>query len=178
MFRVIVMAMCVSVLGFSPVWGQGEEEMSPSPFFLDVPSAGGHYSGVGTVHGWICKPAGDLTIRFNDREPLSLLYGAQRADVLNAEACDSAAVGFVTVWNWGELGDGEHTATVYDGEEMLTEVTFTVATLGEAYVPDAEGSCMIEDFPAMGETASFTWSTATQHLELDRMEMAEEDAMQ
>ena len=90
--------------GLSLAAAQDQEKMLPETpavtHVLDIPAAGGLYSGVGAIHGWICEPMGDLTVRFNGGAPIPLLYGAQRADVLAAGACDHAAVGFVTIWNW------------------------------------------------------------------------------
>ncbi len=178
MGRIVVIMLqggLVLCCGLSPAGAQTQEEMLPETpaitHVLDIPAAGGLYSGVGAIHGWICEPMGELTIRFNGGNPIPLLYGAQRADVLAAGACDHAAVGFVTIWNWSELGDGEHTAVVYDGEAAIAERTFMVATFGVPFLTEAAGSCLIDDFPAPGETAHFTWVQETQHLELERGEM-------
>lgn len=160
--------------GLSPAGAQEQEKMRPETpagtHFLDIPAAGGLYSGVGAIHGWICEPMGELTIRFNGGAPIPLLYGAQRADVLAAGACAQATAGFVTIWNWSELGEGAHTAVVYDEGQAIAERTFRVATFGVPFLTEAVGACTIEDFPAPGETAHFTWVPETQHLELERGE--------
>ena len=72
-------------------------------------------SGIEVISGWKCD-AGELTVRFNGGSPLSLVYGSERKDVLDAKACDQAEVGFVSIMNWGELGDGPHTAVVCDDD--------------------------------------------------------------
>ena len=173
MYRVVVLVLQVGMLLCLPAaWAQDAPSVT---HFLDVPSPGGNYSGVGAIHGWICEPMGELTIRFDDGEPLPLLYGAVRSDVLAKGACDHAEVGFVTIWNWGELGEGEHTAIAYDDGVLLAEHTFTVATFGVPFLEEAEGNCLIDDFPAPGETAHFTWTQGTQHLELEMREMQEEE---
>ena len=74
--------------------------------------------------------------------------------------------GFVAIYNWARLGDGQHTAIVYDNGVEFGRSTFEVATLGEEFVVGAEGECTIEDFPSVGETAEFRWNQNTQHLEL------------
>ena len=179
MGRVVGVVSIMLCFLLAPIGAQGQEEGQETPataYFLDVPYQGGQYSGVGTVHGWICEPMGDLTVRFDDGEPIPLLYGAQRADVMEAGQCDHAEVGFVTIWNWGELGEGEHTARVYDGDMLLVEHTFMVATFGVPFLTDAEGSCTIADFPSTGETAHFTWTQGTQHLELDPSEDTDGEA--
>ena len=132
---------------------------------LDVPTPHTTLSGVGVIHGWKCE-AGELTVRFDGGPPLPLLHGAARADVLRAGACNHANVGFVSIMNWGELGDGTHTAVVYDDGVEFDRSTFDVATTGEAFLRDAAGQCLVEDFPAPGEQALFTWSQPTQHMEL------------
>ncbi len=75
--------------------------------FLDVPANGQQYSGLGTVHGWICAPQGELTVRFDGGDPFPLPYGMRRTDVWEAGFCTHAHVGFVIAWNWGDLADGE-----------------------------------------------------------------------
>ncbi len=132
---------------------------------LDVPTPHTTLSGVGVIHGWKCE-AGDLTVRFDGGPPLPLLHGAARQDVLNAGGCDSAQVGFVSIMNWGELGDGQHTAVVYDNGVEFDRSTFDVVTTGEAFLRNASGQCVVEDFPAPGEEARFIWNQATQHMEL------------
>ena len=64
---------------------------------------------------------------------MPLAYGNERADVRNAGACRSAQVGFVSIMNWGNLGDGTHTAVAYDNGVEFARSTFTVATTGEPY---------------------------------------------
>ena len=134
---------------------------------LGIPGNGAKLSGVGVISGWKCAAEGALTIVFNDDgQHVPLLYGSQRPDVLAAGACDHDRVGFVAIWNWAELGDGEHTAIAYDNGIPFARSTFTVITLGTAFVRDAVGECTMDDFPVPGETATFTWNQATQHLEL------------
>ena len=137
------------------------------PAVLGNPGHGGSYSGIGVVSGWKCEAEGDLTVVFNgDGKHIPLLYGSERTDVRDAGACREANVGFVTIWNWANLGEGSHTAVAYDNGKEFARSTFTVASLGEAFVEGARGECTIEDFPSTGETATFAWNQNTQHLEL------------
>ena len=101
---------------------------------LDIPSNGASYSGIGVITGWKCQTSGPLTIRFNGGDPIPLAYGNERSDVRNDGACTHAAVGFVSIWNWANLGDGTHTAVVYDNGVEFARSTFTVTTLGQEYV--------------------------------------------
>ena len=133
---------------------------------LGVPGNGAKLSGVSVISGWKCE-AGDLTIVFNDDgKHIPLLYGTERPDVLNAGACDSAEVGFVAIWNWGNLGDGEHTAVAYDNGEKFAESTFTVTTPGTDFLTGASKEITVEDFPNPGDTTVLEWNEGTQHFEI------------
>ena len=133
---------------------------------LDVPRNQSLISGIGVIHGWKCQ-AGQLTVRFDGGPPLPLLYGAQRKDVQRAGSCAHANVGFVSVINWGELGDGTHTAVVYDDGAEFTRSTFTVVTTGTGpWHTGNNGECVATDFPDFNQQATFVWSQATQGMEL------------
>ena len=132
---------------------------------LGVPGPHTPVSGIGVISGWKCD-AGALTVRFDGGEPIPVLYGAERADVLNEGACDHANVGFVSIMNWGNLDDGEHTAVVYDDGVEFGRSVFTVRRFRDAFVRGASLTLPVQDFPHQGDNAVFTWSQATQHLEL------------
>ena len=129
---------------------------------LDVPTPQTTLSGVGVIHGWKCD-AGDLTVRFDGDPPLPLLHGAARLDVLHAGACDSAQVGFVSIMNWGELGDGHHTAIVYDNGVEFARSTFTVSSPGMAFLRNLMGRG--EAVLSNGQRAMLVWAEATQGFE-------------
>ena len=133
---------------------------------LDIPGNGTTLSGVGLISGWKCEAKGDLTIRFNGGDPIPLLYGSERTDVRNVGSCPDADVGFVAVMNWGNLGDGEHTAVAYDDGVEFARSTFTVVTTGEKFLEGARARVSVRDFPRTGETATFEWNQSTQHLEM------------
>ena len=132
---------------------------------LEIPGNGVTLSGIGVISGWKCEAEGDITISLNAGESIPATYGLPRADT--SGVCENDGNnGFFSYTNWGNLGDGEHTAVVYDKGVEFGRSTFTVATLGEAFVRGASGECTITDFPAPGEAATFAWNQATQHLEL------------
>ena len=133
---------------------------------LDIPGHGTTLSGIGVISGWKCAADGALTIRFNGGDPLPLLYGSERGDVRRQGACPDSDVGFVAVMNWGELGDEEHTAVVYDNDVPFARSTFMVVTTGAAFRTDLAGEFTIQHFPDPGDTARFVWNTSTQHFEL------------
>ena len=131
---------------------------------LDTPHNGSSYSGIGVIYGWKCSANGPLTVRFNGGNPLSLAYGNERGDTVGN--CGDTNNGFVSIMNWANLGDGTHTAVVYDNGREFARSTFTVTTLGDEYVRGASGECTISDFPSSGETATFEWDQSTQGLVL------------
>ena len=130
---------------------------------LENPSPNSFSSGIGVISGWKCD-AGELTVRFDGGEPIPLAYLNERADT--ASVCGDTDNGFVSIMNWGNLGDGEHTAIVYDDGEEFDRSVFTVRRFQEAFVTNASLTVSAQDFPNQGETAVFAWSQPTQHLEL------------
>lgn len=133
---------------------------------LEVPSSNTTVSGIGVISGWKCAAEGDITIRLNGGDPFPATYGLPRSDT--SSVCgDDGNNGFFSYWNWGNLGDGEHTVVAYDSGKEFARSTFRVVTTGEEFLRGASGTCEIPDFPAPGETARFKWNQSTQHLELD-----------
>ena len=130
---------------------------------LENPSPHSFSSGIGVISGWKCD-AGELTVRFDGGEPIPLAYLNERADT--ASVCGDTDNGFVSIMNWGNLDDGEHTAVVYDDGEEFDRSVFTVRRFQEAFVRGASTTVFTKDFPRQGDTAVFTWSQPTQHLEL------------
>ena len=154
------------VLLLSPAWALART--------LDSPANNSTVSGIGVISGWKCEAVGDITVSFDDGDPIPLVYGSSRGDTSASCNDDDGLNGFVAIWNWGLLSDGPHTAVVYDNEVEFARSTFSVVNFGQEFV-EATRECMIEDFPAMGETATFAWNESTQHLELAEIMGAPED---
>lgn len=133
---------------------------------LENPGNGSFYSGIRVISGWKCTANDPLTVRFNGGDAIPLAYGNDRSDVRGVGACPSARVGFVSIMNWGNLGDGTHTAVVYDDGVEFDRSTFDVVTTGEPFLRGAVGQCIVPDFPAPNEAARFIWNQPTQHMEL------------
>ena len=164
--RKIIAGCCLAlagVLAASTSWAAG----------LGNPAPGRLYSGIGVISGWKCQAEGDLTIVFNnDGRHIPLLYGAERTDVRATGQCLENAhdnVGFVTIWNWGNLGDGEHTAVAYDNGVEFSRSTFTVGSTGEAFLKGVTRQHLLENFPVSGETTILEWNESTQHFEIRGM---------
>ena len=159
---------------------------------LENPGDGQLYSGIGAISGWKCEATVPLTIRFNDGRSIPLVYGSARPDTRSV--CGDANNGFVAIWNWGNLGDGIHTARVYDNGVAFAETTFQVGTLGVAFWdgvhclparPDAcwEGESFSSTLTRLHQSGYdgtwwaapgtsldpwdtyFTWNANTQHFE-------------
>ena len=120
------------------------------------------------IRGWKCEAVGDITVVIGGGSPISMTYGNEWPDVRNAGGCSSAHVGFVSIWNYGELDSGEHTAVAYDNGVEFARSTFTVVRASEesGYLQDVTAECTVPDFPDVGTNARFEWNTGTQHLEL------------
>ena len=131
---------------------------------LEIPSNAAKLSGIGVISGWKCAANGQLTISFNAGDPIPLVYGSERSDT--AEVCGDTNNGFVAIWNWALLGDGEHMAVAYDDGVEFARNTFEVATTGEEFVTGTSAWVRMPDFPAPGETTRFEWNETTQHLEM------------
>lgn len=134
---------------------------------LDIPAPQTTVSGIGVISGWKCQANGPLTIRFDGGNAIPLLYGSERGDTRKPDGpCDEANTGFVAIMNWGNLGDGTHTAVVYDDGREFARSRFTVVTTGEAFLTGAGANCVVDDFPRPGDDSTFVWNEATQHMEL------------
>ena len=137
---------------------------------LDNPGNGLFYSGIGVISGWKCSANGPLTVRFNGEDPIPLVYGSERPDVLDVGACATADVGFVAIWNWGNLGDGTHTAVVYDNNVEFGRSTFTVTTFGEPFVRGLSGRFRARDFPDPGVNTLLRWNQNLQNFVIEGIE--------
>ena len=139
---------------------------------LETPGDGDNLSGIGVIRGWKCE-AGDITVRFDDDEALTypMVYGSERPDTEETPdgkiICGDKDNGFVAIYNWALLDDGEHTAQAYDNDVPFGKKhSFTVASTGEEYLEDASACVTVENFPSDGETTMLEWNQSTQHFEM------------
>ena len=133
---------------------------------LETPGNGDNLSGIGVIRGWKCESVGDITVVIDGGAPIPMAYGNERGDTQSV--CGDRLNGFVSIINWGELDDGEHSAVAYDNGVEFARSTFTVVRASEdsGYLPDVTAECTVPDFPDVGTNARFEWNTGTQHLEL------------
>ena len=127
---------------------------------LEIPGPGSTQSGIGVISGWKCRANGRLTVRFNGGTSIPLVYGSERSDVRDAGACSSANVGFVAIWNWGNLDGGRYTAVVYDNGQEFARSTFTVVSPGTEFLTNVSGSG--EATLSNGLRARLEWDQAKQ----------------
>ena len=131
--------------------------------YMDSPAPDAFVSGIGFISGWRCD-AGTITVSLNGGPPQWVSYNQPRADT--RKVCGDEDNGFLLQINWNHLGDGRHTAVLYDDGVEFLRSSFTVVTPGVKFIWREQGGCSVPDFPAPGETGHFAWSQATQHLEL------------
>ena len=125
---------------------------------LEIPGSGSTQSGIGVISGWKCDANGQLTVRFNRGPSLPLIYGSERGDTRSV--CGDSENGFVAIWNWGVLGDGRHTAVVYDNGIEFDRATFTVVTPGVDFLQGVSGSGTAT--LSNGQRVTLQWSEGSQ----------------
>ena len=140
---------------------------------LEIPGDGAQLSGIGVISGWKCEADGDITVRFDDDEMLTftMVYGSERGDTEETAdgriICGDKYNGFLAIFNWALLDDGEHTAQAYDnGVPFGQKHSFTVTTTGEEFLTGASKCITVDDFPSDGETTYLEWNESTQHFEM------------
>ncbi len=130
-----------------------------SPVTLGNPQPHSFQSGVGVISGWACH-AQEIVIELNG-VPYRAGYGTTRPDTL--ERCGDTDNGFSLLWNWNNLGAGEHTVrALIDGVEFAN-TTVRVTTFGEQFLRGASGTFNLPNFPASGDTTGVQWDEALQN---------------
>ncbi len=138
--------------------------------YLENPAPHSFQSGVGVISGWVCEAA-DVEIEIIAADGTvhhqAAAYGTERLDThstpAGAEVCGDADNGFGLLFNWNQLGAGEHTVVaLVDGEE-LGRATVTVTTLGEEFARGLVGECEVADFPGEGQTVTLEWQQPQQN---------------
>ena len=123
------------------------------------------------ISGWVCT-ADAVEIAIGDLALQGAGYGTERLDT--EDVCGDTANGFGLLFNWNLLGEGEHAVIAYvDGAE-LGRATVRVTTVGEGaeeeFLRGAEGECVVEDFPMLGETVTVEWQQNSQNFVITEVE--------
>ncbi len=129
---------------------------SPTPGFLEHPAANSWQSGIGLLAGWVCE-AEEVVLEING-VPTPVPYGLARPDT--EAVCGDTDNGFGRVFNWEDLGTGEHEVVALADGVMVDRATVWVKAW--EIPPEAEGMCTVKDFPAPGNTVTLTWHDAQQ----------------
>ena len=116
-------------------------------------------SGIAAISGWACE-ANEIVIELNGI-PLQAGYGTIREDTRSV--CGDADNGFSLLWNWNNLGPGEHTVrALLDGVEFA-HTTVRVTTFGETFLQEVSGTYPLSDFPRAGDMTRVRWEEALQN---------------
>ncbi len=127
---------------------------------LEVPGPNSFQSGIGYIRGWVCEGQ-EVEIYIDDGLRLpATARGLDRADT--EDICGDRDNGFILVWNWNLMGDGDYTASLVVDGQTLQRNAFTVTTLGQEYIRGAEKDVVVNDFPSPGESPRLRWQEPVQ----------------
>jgi len=127
---------------------------------LENPTISSFQSGIGLVSGWVCG-ATKVTYRVNGGVERDAAYGTSRQDTQSI--CGDVNNGFGALFNWNLLGDGTHSIRVLADGVEFGEASFNVATLGTAFLRDASGQFILQDFPSPGDATLLRWQESSQN---------------
>ena len=135
--------------------------------YLENPGANSFQSGVGVLSGWVCT-AERVEIEIGHLGRQEAGYGTERRDTLRA--CGDVDNGFGLLFNWNLLGDGEHPVVAWVDDIELGRATVRVTTVGHEFLRGAEGECVVEDFPMLGEMVTLEWQQNSQNFVITDVE--------
>ena len=155
----------------SPPTGATTGRTSALTGFLENPGHNSFQSGVRVLSGWVCE-ADTVELAIGTAGRQGAAYGTERLDT--ADICGDTDNGFGLLFNWNLLGEGEHDVVAYvDGVE-LGRTTVRVTTVGEGaeeeFLRGAEGECMVEDFPRLGQSVLLEWQQNSQNFVITDVE--------
>ena len=141
-----------------------------SPFALGNPTAGSIRSGVGLISGWVCD-ATELEVSFDEGQRFYVPYGSSRPDT--ESVCGDTDNGFGLLWNFNELGDGQHLITFYIDGQLATQVEFNVTTPDTNFLRGVtgQGEILLSD----GQRASVQWEETIQGFTITKFRRDEGD---
>ena len=141
--------------------------------YLENPGSNSFQSGIGVLSGWVCDAEEvEIEAESGETERLVTGYGTERADT--GETCGDTDNGFGLLFNWNRLEDGEHTVVAWVDNIELGRATVRVTTVGEGaeeeFLRGAEGECVVEDFPALGQSVLLEWQQNSQNFVITDVE--------
>lgn len=138
------------------VWGQAN---------LENPADGGKISGIGVISGWRCEPPADglIQILIDNDVTMEAPYGSGRADTEGV--CGDTDNGWGATFNFGLIGDGEHTISVSADGEQFGSATFTVGMPGEDSWLEGAPSAYhyLSEFPDADSATVVQWQQSLQN---------------
>ena len=152
------------IAGGRPPAGATTGRASALTGFLENPGPNSFQSGIGVLSGWVCAAETvEIEITTEDGAVTRHVaaYGTERLDT--QDACGDTNNGFGLLFNWNLLGDGEHTVVAYVDDEELGRATVRVTTLGQEFVKDVAGMCVVAAFSLPGETVTLRWQQNSQN---------------
>ena len=156
------------IAGGSPPAGATPGRTSALTGFLENPGHNSFQSGVRVLSGWVCEAEAveiEIETESGETERYGAGYGTERLDT--QAVCGDTDNGFGLLFNWNLLSDGEHEVVAFvDGIE-LGRATVRVTTVGEGaeeeFLRGAEGECVVEDFPRLGQSVLLEWQQNSQN---------------
>ena len=130
--------------------------------FLENPGPNSFQSGVRVLSGWVCE-ADTVELAIGDFppggkwQPMGRSGWTRRSYVgtrTTALGCCSTGI----CW-----GMGEHEVVAYVDDVELGRATVRVTTLGQEFLRGAEGECVVEDFPRLGQSVLLEWQQNSQN---------------
>ena len=127
---------------FCPYYWFGASRCPGIAAVLENPTPQSFRSGISAISGWACD-AEEIVIEING-EPITAAYGTVREDT--AEVCGDTDNGFSLLWNWNNLGDGDHTVLARIDGVPFAMSPVTVTTFGDEMLGDEEKTTFTQDF--------------------------------
>ena len=153
--------------GGSPPAGATTGRTSGLRGFLENPGHNSFQSGVRVLSGWVCD-ADTVELEIGTAGRQGAAYGTERRDT--AGVCGDTDNGFGLLFNWNLLGDGEHEVVAFVDDVEFGHATVRVTTLGVEFLRGAEGECVVDDFPALGQTVTLEWQQNSQNFVITDVE--------
>ena len=151
----------------SPPAGATTGRTSALTGFLENPGHNSFQSGVRVLSGWVCD-ADTVELEIGTAGRQVAAYGTERLDT--AGVCGDTDNGFGLLFNWNLLGEGEHEVVAYVDDVELGRATVQVTTLGQEFLRGAEGECVVEDFPRLGQSVLLEWQQNSQNFVITDVE--------
>ncbi len=155
------------IAGGRPLVGATRGRSATVTGYLENPGVNSFQSGVGVLSGWVCT-AERVEIEIGHLGRQEAGYGTERRDTLRA--CGDVDNGFGLLFNWNLLGDGEHPVVAWVDDIELGRATVWVTTVGHEFLRGAEGECVVEDFPMLGEMVTLEWQQNSQNFVITDVE--------